>query len=207
LRRHADLMMSISDNTATDHLIHHLGRDAVVRQMRELGGDAPAQPLLTTRELFVLKGFRYPSLADTYLSLPRRLRPALRPALAAVPRAAIQPWTGPRDIDGIEWLGSANDMCEALAGLAAMDSPRIDTALSIEDGGIGLDRSAYPTVWYKGGSEPGVLALNHLARTADGRTVVASLLLSDPDHALAPEAVQEGLALVRGGIELATRGN
>lgn len=205
LQEHADLMISISDNTATDHLIHHVGRDAVLARMRATGNADPRNfPLLTTRELFVLKGFQYPRFADTYLSLPRALRPVLRPALAAVPRAAIQPWTEPRNLDDIEWFGSADDMCRALASLDAMRSPRVDHALSIEDAGIGLDRTKYPEVWFKGGSEPGLLVLNHLARTADGRTVVASVTLSDPDGELAPAAAVEALALVRGGIELST---
>jgi hypothetical protein len=205
LRQHADLMISISDNTATDHLVHHVGRDAVRRQMAATGNRDPRNDaLLTTRELFVLKGFRYPKLADTYLSVFRPLRPALRPALAAVPRTAIQPWTEPRDLDSIEWFGSANDMCRVLASLDAAHSPRVDEAMSIEDAGIGLDRTEYPEIWFKGGSEPGLLVLNHLARTDDGRTVVATVMLSDPDKALAPAAAVEALALVRGGIELAT---
>lgn len=205
LQQHADLMISISDNTATDHLIHHLGRHAVRKQMAAFGNRDPRNnPLITTRELFTLKGFRYPELAGTYLSLPRGLRAAMLPALGAVPRTAIQPWTEPRNLDDIEWFGSANDMCRALAGLDATHSPRIDQALSIEDGGIGLDRTEYPEVWFKGGSEPGLVVLNHLARTADGRTVVATVLLSDRNHALAPTTATEALALVRGGIELAT---
>ncbi|MFC4854347.1 serine hydrolase [Actinophytocola glycyrrhizae] len=205
LREHADLMISISDNTATDHLVHHVGRAAVLDRMAATGNRDPRNfPVLTTRELFVLKGFRYPGLAGTYLSLPRVLRPALRPALAAVPRTAIRPWTEPRNLDDIEWFGSAGDMCRALADLDAMASPRVEHAMSIEDGGIGLDRAEYPEVWFKGGSEPGLLVLNHLARTAEGRTVVATVMLSDQDGALAPGTAVEALALVRGGIELAT---
>lgn len=205
LRQHADLMISISDNTATDHLVHHLGRDAVRREMTATGNDDPRnRPLLTTREMFTLKGFHYPALADAYLSLPRPQRPALLPVLAAVPRTAIRPWTEPRNLDSIEWFGSANDMCRALAGLDAMHSPRIEEAMSREDGGIGLDRTEYPEIWFKGGSEPGLLVLNHLARTDDGRTVVATVMLSDPDNALAPAVATEAFALVRGGIEMAT---
>ncbi len=206
LAEHANLMISISDNTATDHLVHHLGRDAVTAQLRAFGNSVPKrnQPLLTTRELFALKGFRYPSLARTYLGLPQKLRHAMLPAIGAVPRTAIEPWTEPRDLESIEWFGSANDMCRALAGLWEMNSPRVGTAMSISDGGIGLDRTEYPTVWFKGGSEPGLLVLNHLARTGDGRIAVASVMLSDPNGALDPNATTEAFALVRGGLELAT---
>lgn len=115
--------------------------------------------------------------------------------------------TEPRDIDDIEYFGTPADMCRALAGLWRQHTrpgqAPIDTALSIEDGGIGLDRVRFPTVWFKGGSEPGVLTMNHLAATADGRVVVTSLLLADPRGVLDPALTFEVLALARGGLRLA----
>lgn len=75
---------------------------------------------------------------------------------------------------------------------------------ALEDGGIGLDRTEYPAAWVTGGSEPGLLVLNHLARTEDGRVAVASIMLSNPNGAIDPNAAAEALALVRGGLELAT---
>ena len=42
------------------------------------------------------------------------------------------------------------------------------STLQINDGGVGLDPGQWPTVWYKGGSETGVLTLNYLARTSGG---------------------------------------
>lgn len=209
LRTYADLMMSISDNTATDHLIHYLGRSAVSHQLTTFGNSVPPmnRPLITTRELFTLKGFHYPKLADTYLSLPRKLRAAMLPALGAVPRERIEEWTEPRDIDEIEYFGTPDDVCRAFAGLwrqhTRPDQAPIHAALSIEDGGIGLSRSRFPTVWFKGGSEPGVLTMNHLAATADGRVVMTSVMLADPDSEIDPALTFEVLALARGGLSLA----
>ncbi|HEX2132958.1 MAG TPA: serine hydrolase [Actinophytocola sp.] len=204
LREHANLMISISDNTATDHLIHFLGRRAVLREMAAHGNDhAGNRPLLTTRELFALKGFHYPALADGYLALPRGLRAAILPAIGAVPRTQIEPWTEPRDIDSIEWFGSPRDMCRILAGLRSTDDPAVATAMSISDGRIALDREEFPEVWFKGGSEPGVLTFTYLARTADGRTLVTSVMLADPDGALDPLVTFQAQALARGGLELA----
>src|SRR5690606_31011699 len=46
----ATLMISISDNTATDLLVDLVGRDAVEEQMREWVADpAPNEPFLTTK--------------------------------------------------------------------------------------------------------------------------------------------------------------
>jgi beta-lactamase class A len=54
----ASLMISISDNTATDQLIATLGKDRILKLMRASGHANPGRndPFLTTREFFVLKG-------------------------------------------------------------------------------------------------------------------------------------------------------
>ena len=210
LREYANYMISISDNTATDHLIHLLGREAVQRQLFRFDNDAAISniPFLTTRELFALKGFRYPTIADGYLALPRPLRAHALPLIGQIPRSEIKPWTQPRKIDQIEWFGSPRDMCRAYAGLWQQNAQPglapVGAALSINDGGIGLDRARYPVVWFKGGSEPGVLTSNHLALTADGQVLVTSIMLANPaapfDHAT---VLNELSAIARGGIELA----
>jgi hypothetical protein len=97
------------------------------------------------------------------------------------------------------------DMCRAFAGLWAQHDPHVGAALSINDGGIGLSPVDFPTVWFKGGSEPGVLTLNYLARAADGSVVVASLMASDPAAPLDEAAALPALAVLRGAIELAAR--
>lgn len=54
----ATLMISISDNTATDQLLAIVGREAVAEELRASGHSAPARtlPFLSTLELFGLKG-------------------------------------------------------------------------------------------------------------------------------------------------------
>src|SRR5699024_4209612 len=81
LRQYADSMISISDNTAADHLIHFLGRDAVERQLVRFGNHhrRANTPFLTTRELFALKSVAYPGMANGYLALPRPARSAMLP--------------------------------------------------------------------------------------------------------------------------------
>jgi len=53
----ANRMISISDNTATDHLLLTVGREAVESIQAAMGHSAPGlnAPFITTRELFVLK--------------------------------------------------------------------------------------------------------------------------------------------------------
>ena len=207
LARYADHMMSISDNTATDHLIHTVGRDAVQRRFIHFGNTAANAPVLTTREFFALKSWHYPAVAGAYAALPPKLRAPMLPLLDRVPRDRIAGWTTPRMIDRVEWFGSPVDMCQAYAGLWAQQEPPVDAALSLNDGGLALPSARFPTVWFKGGSEPGVLTLTYLARAADGTLISASLMLSDPARALDEATLTpQAVALLRGAIQLTAAG-
>jgi beta-lactamase class A len=203
LADYADYMIAISDNTAADHLIHEVGRSAVHQQFLRFGNHAANTPVLTTREFFALKGSHYPRAAAAYAALPPALRAVTLPRLDRVPLAAIAGWTAPRMIDKIEWFGSAMDLCQAYAGLWARHDPQVNAALTINDGGVGLSPATFPTVWFKGGSEPGVLTLSYLARSADGSLVTAILMLSDPKQPLAPAAAPQALAVLRGALTIA----
>jgi Beta-lactamase enzyme family len=212
LREYADSMISISDNTATDHLIHLLGRPAIEAQLARFGMRRPGlnHPFLLTRELFLLKGARWPRLARGYEALPRSARGAyLARVVDPVPLREVSAWQSPRSIGTIEWFGSPTDICNAFAGLRRQASEPggapVAGALSINDGGLGLNRSHWPTVWYKGGSESGVLTLNYLARDARGRTFVVSAMLGDPRRPIRNTAPPELQALIRGGFRLAQR--
>lgn len=151
---------------------------------------------------------RYPTLAEEYLALASgQERTAALEVRERLPVPEIaETWTRPRSIDRIEWFASPIDIGHAFAGLCRFDRPEIDHALSLDDGGLNLDMSRFPTVWFKGGSEPGVVTLNYLARTADDRTVVVSLMVSDPVDTLgAEDVVVHGLAAVRDAFPLLAR--
>jgi hypothetical protein len=204
LSEYADYMIAISDNTAADHLIHEVGRSAVQQQFARFGNRAPNKPLLTTREFFALKGSNYPATAKAYLALPVAGRARALPGLDQVPLTGITAWQHPRMIDKVEWFGSPLDICRAYAGLWSLKDPQVNEALTLNDGGIGLSPADFPTIWFKGGSEPGVLTLNYLARAADGTPVTASLMLCDPARALPDAVAAQALALLRGGVTLAS---
>ncbi len=170
-------------------------------------------PFLTTRELFTLKLVDWPELAQRYL----KAGPAARQALLAgavdkVPystlvAAAQQPWTTPRDIDSIEWFASPTDICSVYASLSSLArrDRNVASTLQINDGSIGLDSAQWPTVWFKGGSEPGVLTLNYLARTRSGQTYVVSVLAQNPKGAIPDAATSALLGAVKGAFQLAAR--
>lgn len=204
----ADCMISLSDNTATDHLIHRLGRDVVVRQLDLFGHQQSRAniPCLTTKAFFHLKVNQYPARADEYLALPEHHRSVALRELERLPLPDVrETWPHPRKIDQIEWFASPIDICNAYAALWRFDQPEIDHALTLNDDGLNLAPSRFPTVWYKGGSEPGVITLNYLAHTSDDRTLVTSLMVSDTDTAPDKAGVAlKGQTIVRGAFDLLT---
>jgi beta-lactamase class A len=204
----ADKMISISDNTAADMLINLVGRSAAEAQVHQWSQGATLDnPFLTTRELFLLHYYDYPVLADSYLGIDRQKRAAyLSSSVDPLPLSQIQASNEPRDIDSLEWFASADDVCRAFSGLSDLSkkpglSP-VASALSINNGGIGLDSTTWPTVWFKGGSEPGVWTLGYLARDSQGRTFVITALASDPSVRLDGASMFEFQALIRSAFNL-----
>ena len=210
VRQTALQMISISDNTAADMLIHLAGRSAVQAQDQQWSAHAALNvPFLTTRELFLLK-YVHPQLANQYLHLAPGQRAAfLAAAVDPLPLSQAQlnnAGSAPVDIDTIEWFASPDDICRAFAGLQQLAAqPRLaplGSVLSANDGGVGLDPAQWPTVWFKGGSEQGVLTLGYLATNSKGQTFVVVAMLSDPAAAL-PQSAEAGLlAVAQGAFEL-----
>ena len=172
LQTAATAMITVSDNRATDTVLAALDRAKVDAMAERLGADPRSLPVLSTREAFALKtvatlGNRWAAMADT----------AGRRALLAENRALIaghsaKPGdfsTDPMRIDSVEWFASPAAMAKALDWLRSEGG---DTALAILAVNPGVapamaERFAY--IGYKGGSEPGVIAMNFLVRTKAGR--------------------------------------
>jgi len=213
VRQVAAGMISISDNTAANMLIALLGRHAVEAATRASGMADPALdvPFLTTRELFVLKLHDWPRLAKRYLALGASGRQALlsgtvdRVPLSTLPTAG---WAGPRDIGSLEWFASPTDVCHVFASLATLArQPGLAPLAGILErnaGGMSLDPSRWQPVWFKGGSEPGVLTLSYLATTRTGQAYVASVLAENPSAPLAQNsAIPTLITAVKGALQLA----
>ncbi|MBB2913954.1 hypothetical protein FHS43_005263 [Streptosporangium becharense] len=206
VREAARLMISISDNTATDLLIHTVGREAVETTMRRWSKHANLNiPFLTTKELFLLKGVNHPQQARTYAGLDvAGKRVYLEETVAKQELKDIKPWDRPREIGTVEWFGSPRDVCRAYAGLAELNGKQVADAMSVNDLGLGLNRRKWPTVWAKGGSELGVLDMSFFARSAKGKTYLVTVLTNDPAKPLDESKVApELISLSRGGFKLA----
>ncbi|PWR22243.1 serine hydrolase [Zavarzinia compransoris] len=172
----AGLMIRISDNTATDALIRIVGRAALERLSPR------NRPFLTTGELFRLAA----AAADreAYGRGDEAARRAVLAALAAqpLPEAGTigQRITWPE----AEWFLSAEDICTLLGGLRAAPALRHTSEPF-------LAALGWPSLLYKGGSEPGVLNLSALGRSPAGRRVCA--VITANGHGRQPDDTLAGL--------------
>ncbi len=185
LREHAELMISISDNTATDHLIDRLGRETVEASVTAAGHAEPGlnRPFLTTRELFWLKLLAPDDVVAAYVAGDEAARRAILDG-AEIDLAGADPFaiTEPVEVEALEWFASVDDICRALTTLLEDfgDTPVTDV-LTVNPG-VQVDEDTWQQVAFKGGSEPGVLALAWHAVRADGAEFVIVGILNDPDR-------------------------
>lgn len=187
VRELAEAMISVSDNTATDHLIVLLGRERVEEAFGAAGHAAPELniPLLTTREAFLLKLELTPMELGDYLARDvagrREVLAGLEGRVPLLASAAA--WSTPLAIEQIEWFASPNDLCAVMAYLFGFGSePGLEPLLEILalNRGLPISASEFPYVGFKGGSEVGVLNATWIARTVREEVVFLTLGLNDP---------------------------
>lgn len=180
----ASMMISISDNTATDTLIELLGRDVVETEMRASGHGQPLMniPFLTTREVFLLKSAPDGELY-TYAHGGEQERREMLAALAGqqpTPQALQAAYTsGPRALD-VEWFGSAQDLARIMDRLRLMEDKTALSILAINHALGPGETDPWAFAGFKGGSEPGVLNLTWLLQDKAGRWFVLALSWNNP---------------------------
>lgn len=184
----ASLMISISDNTATDQLIAVLGRDRLVALLHDSGHAKPAGniPFLTTRELFMLKDCDAACL-DAWRMGDAVERTALLEGLgqatATLDEINENFVDGPRALD-IEWFASPTDLTKLLAHMRRTADPLAFEIMAINQAAPFASKAKWSYIGYKGGSEPGVLNLTWLLRDNAGRDHVLTLGWNNPDDPL-----------------------
>lgn len=196
----AELMMALSDNTATDHLIDLLGREAVERALATYGHERPElnRPFLTTRELAQLKWQVDAATRDAYVRGDTTERRAILADLADEPLdVALSDLIAPVAPAEIAWFAAPRDLCTVLARLAQVaERPGFEPvgdALGASTV-VRVDRDTWASTAAKGGSEPGVLAFGWLLEHTDGRTFafITTLLDDGPINQAAVTPVVEG---------------
>ena len=191
LRELVGSMISVSDNSATDIMIATLGRERIEAMLPQLGIVRPAgmRPFLTTLEAFKLKAMIAAGQTEWLEADEAERRRLLSGPVAAMPLDGKAFAAGrPLSIEAVEWRASPSDMIRALdwirrhteSGAAAEAR-----AILAENPGIGPDAAAgWRYVGYKGGSEPGVIAMSLLLQRQSGEWLAVSAGWNDATHPL-----------------------
>lgn len=192
VKQFAGLMISKSDNTATDHLIEYLGRENIETSMSGSNSFLPDNaPLLTTMDMFRLRTLSSDQV-DQYLNsdLTRKrnflsdLKNGLRREDVAT---KLQNWDQPKDIQKVEWYASTSDICtvtEIIKHQADFDKNIFDI-LSSSVPFVWLENDpSFEYVGYKGGSEPGVMTMTFLVKTKKQEWACISMGINNQKQSL-----------------------
>ncbi|WP_199302840.1 serine hydrolase [Oscillatoria sp. FACHB-1406] len=148
----ASLMISISDNTATDALLEVVGRDAVE------AFSPHNRPFLSTRAAFILKNPENAALLQRYRQGDETTRRQILLELQSLPLPGVEMFAAgkPLALD-VEWFFSTRELCQLMENVAPLPLMQINPGIA--------SPADWKSVAYKGGSEPGVL--NFTARVED----------------------------------------
>lgn len=182
----AQQMISASDNMATDLLMTRLGPGAVERALVTAGHHDPAAmtPFPNTHQLFSI-GWGKPDLREEWQHASPQRRAEL---LTRVTYAPYQPDPDrirtPASPYGVEWYGTAMDVCRVHA---ALQTAAVGPAAKVRDilsatPGIELDPDRWTYVGGKGGNLPGDLTFSWFARDRTGQGWVVSYQLTWPAY-------------------------
>jgi len=168
----ATLMISQSDNTATDRLMRLVGREAIAALSPR------NQPFLTTRELFVLKAPQNAALLQRYREGTEDQRRQVLDEVAQTPLPAVSDFGEQPTALDVEWFFTPQELCELMGEVS--DLP----LMQVNPGGGLVNPDDWAQVAFKGGSEPGVLNLTTALTSTEGKHYCVSATWNNPDAVL-----------------------
>lgn len=235
LRELAELMIRISDNTATDHLIRVVGRERIEQHLAEYRSSVPERntPFLTTREMFLIKGCGgsvreavfgakrlrdvAPLWTDAATAQRRAWLEALRAEVSDVEpeplRSRMLMNYGPATLDpahaAIEWHARADDIVALLADAQRGELVDAETSRIFNElyaaGQRLYFRPGVAETGFKGGNETGILALSMRVTDGFGRSALVCLCRSRLSP-LDRDPMTPALGIVASAVRLALEG-
>jgi hypothetical protein len=182
LATYAAEMISISDNTAADALVHLTEGKALDRYA---GGN---RPFLTTREMFILKSTLGASLRSAYeAATTLQKRSAVLRRVDALPLPMPPQLLTTPDVS-VEWHYSVRDLCDLIRHVASLPLMSINPGVA--------DPAEFRHIAFKGGSDNGVINLTTMVTTRLGRAVCFSATVNDAERAVDEPAFGEAYAQV-----------
>jgi beta-lactamase class A len=141
----AALMISQSDNTATDSLIHWVGKAAIEAVTSR------NRPFLTTRELFLLKTDQNEALLQRYRTGNEAQRRTVLDEVNQLPPPELTAiGSSPKALD-VEWFFTTQELCSLIEKVSDLPLMSINPGVA--------NAKDWQRLAFKGGSEPGVLNL------------------------------------------------
>lgn len=174
----ATLMISLSDNTAAEVLLQHLGKASVEEMVKQMGHSDPTlmTPLLSGLDHLRLKSDPAAERCPRFLALDDQGRRAMLEELTQLPRLSVGIPAGPTQL-AVGWWATPADLCRALAWLSKSSQAR--QILQVNPG-LPVNRARWVGFGFKGGSEPGALAASWLLEHADGRLYTLAAAWNNP---------------------------
>ncbi len=179
-------MVSVSDNSATDTLLHVLGRTAVERKLAQIGHRAPDKtlPFLSTVEAFAMKSTANADLRARYLAASEAQQRAIidkeqaRLGFDNVDDATFA--NGPAFIDTLEWFAAPMDISELLNHIRRTRNDKMLEIMAVNTGLPAATAAKWSYAGYKGGSEPGVISMSYLLHSKSGQWYAVTGSWNDP---------------------------
>ncbi len=173
----ANLMISISDNTATDHLIDFVGLD-----------------MIKTREMFFLKWGISKEELDDYFKSSDKDKKLKREKFALKDLDTIKYTPSPTYIEELEWFFSTKELCTIISSLKNRAEISINTPF--------IEKKNWKIAGFKGGSEPGVINYTHILQKKEKSPLFAiSLTVNNPKKGVDTSKITELLVRVINLIE------
>lgn len=189
LQQYAGLMISISDNTATDHLIDLLGKPSIESSLHGINSYlSENSPFMMTMDLFRTKTLSTDEARNYLLSSSEQkitILNNLKQKYTDPKKLAedLSSWDAPKHITSLEWFANTDDICSVMEELQRKSEkdPMILQVLSINTPFYWSDSNDpyFDYVGYKGGSEPGVLTMTFLVKTKKQEWACLSMAIND----------------------------
>lgn len=156
----AQLMIQISDNTATDSLIE------VLKKPRIEALSPRNSPMLTTRELFQLIDSSNEQLRNKFKTGTKSARLEVLSELDKLPLPSVSSIGKSATWQDAEWYMSANEICPLLESV--QNAPALNSSLNPLFKNLNWQK-----IGFKGGSDYGVINFSVIGNTQKGHKVCA----------------------------------
>lgn len=172
LKEYASKMISISDNTATDHLIEIVGRKYIedfISREGLISQKSHYIPFLKTKEMFAARAFFTKQDYQKFAKANRAKKLKMLQKINQAPQkimSSLKSWDRPRHIADVEWYATPQEVCRLKFWLQKRPGTIIKETLAL-NAPFAQENASFMYSGYKGGSEPGVLEMAYLLKKND----------------------------------------